>query len=141
MILGSAEGMPVDVAVADVSEVADMMFVGTIWAVRVLVPVGLMDIGAEEVEDGRTRSGWRVSGVVLFETPVVGRRRVGVEDGFPSEVVMEVEPNLPASEDDDSVSEVAEVACELSEDADVVPEPPEELAVVELLPVLSELCT
>lgn len=141
MILGSAEGMPVDVVVADVAEVADMMFVETIWAVRVLVPVGLMDVGAEEVEDGRTRSGWRMSVVVLFEIPVVGKRTVGVEDGFPSEVVMEVEPVLPASEDDDSVSEVAEVACELPEEADVVPEPPEDLAVVELVPVLSELCT
>lgn len=46
MIFGSAEGMPVDVAVTDVAEVADMIFVGTTWAVKVLVPVGLMEMGA-----------------------------------------------------------------------------------------------
>lgn len=96
--------------------------------------------------------------MLLFETPVVGERAAGVEDGVLSEVVTDVEPDSPASEDDDSVPEVAEVACEVPEDndsvpevaevacevpedADVVSEPPEEVAVAELVPVLSELCT
>jgi hypothetical protein len=98
--------------------------------VRVLVPVGLMEMGASEVEEGRRSGLW----FVVELDRVVGNK-AGVVAGM-VEGVSEVEPTLSAEDDERTFSDVETEAVSELPDELVEPEDVSELSklVVWLVP-------